>query len=168
MEFNEDLFYGYLLGYARRLLLASPVWGLEPEDVVHEAWLMAKQASSSDRPWFSGKYLQAYIHGHVLRQYHRQERRYWGQLPPSAPTGQDLEAEVLTSVALEAVLPAVLADRDGLLLLAVGMGYTPGELRARTEQGKVQFSMRLARVRLRVLGKSRTGKGRLPPVKLGG
>lgn len=169
MEFNEALHYGAMLGYAARLLRSMPLPGVEPEDLVHQAWIDARlgPGAAQDSGWFPAEYTKLYIRGITIRAWLRHTGHRATPLQPWH-SGPGIEDQALTSVELANLLPRVLADRDGALLLALGMGHEPHELRAHTDQGKVAFSQRLARARRRILEGVKPRRGRLQPVDLGG
>lgn len=122
-EFDEGRYYRGLLNTARWYLRRWPTPGVEPEDVVHEAWWRARQASSWPDPWLYRRYLETYIKGVAYRWYTTYMSRNPLPLEDWAPSGQHVEAEVIARVELEQVMRALEGVHNGHLPLLRVMGW---------------------------------------------
>lgn len=174
-EFLAETYYEFLLGYGRYLLRRLPV-AMEPEDLVHEAWVGAMCAHPESGPWFSGVYLKRWMHGVAVRQYKLQVRRRWLSLDAPLADGpatlgrvtagsSDTEREALTLVTLGWVYELAKTDADVVLILRIVGGETYPELVGRLGYTKTALANAVAKGRERLNGqrptRSRSGRRRV-------
>ena len=161
-DFQPEVFYRYLVNYARYLLLRLPL-SLDPEDLVHEAWVGAMRSHPESGPWFSGTYLKRWIYGVAMRQSRLQARRVFHSfdaplLDGRSSLGQvtagskNTEHEAIVNVLLEWTYELAKSDPDIVLLLRVVGGDTYEEMGERLGYSKTELASATHKGRQRLLG----------------